>query len=183
MQIVPDISGWRAAAAGSPQTQDAGSPNGNGSSTASTATVTANDFLQLLVAEMKNQDPTTNTDPTQYIDQLVQVNSLEQLVQINQDLGGGSTPSGSASGASAAEMSSVATSRPSRAFPEGNLSEGNAGGPAGAARRVAESLAPQRSSATAADRREGSGNPFDAISAAMRGHAAASSATTISPAR
>ena len=40
------------------------------------ATITANDFLTLLVTEMKNQDPTANTDPNEYINQLVQVNSL-----------------------------------------------------------------------------------------------------------
>src|SRR6202000_2096705 len=68
-----------------------GSSNGasNGSSAAdSDASITANDFLTLLVAEMKNQDPTADTDPNAYIDQLVQVNSLQQLIQINQDLGG-----------------------------------------------------------------------------------------------
>ena len=35
---------------------------------------------------MKNQDPTANTDPNEYINQLVQVNSLEQLISINQTL-------------------------------------------------------------------------------------------------
>lgn len=49
-------------------------------------TISANDFLTLLVTEMKNQDPTAQTDPNEYINQLVQVNSLEQLIQINQDL-------------------------------------------------------------------------------------------------
>ena len=52
-------------------------------------TITANDFLQLLVAEMKNQDPTADQDPNAYIDQLVQVNSLQQLIAINQDLTSG----------------------------------------------------------------------------------------------
>jgi flagellar basal-body rod modification protein FlgD len=56
------------------------------SSSAGSTTITANDFLQLLVAEMKNQDPTANQDPNAYIDQLVQVNSLQQLISINQDL-------------------------------------------------------------------------------------------------
>ncbi|MGC2618113.1 MAG: flagellar hook capping FlgD N-terminal domain-containing protein [Acidobacteriaceae bacterium] len=63
------------------------------------ATITANDFLQLLVSEMKNQDPTADTDPNEYVNQLVQVNSLEQLVSINQDLGGsGSTSESGATG-------------------------------------------------------------------------------------
>src|SRR5579871_2815223 len=57
-----------------------GSTGGDGS------TISANDFLTLLVTEMKNQDPTAQTDPNEYINQLVQVNSLEQLIQINQNL-------------------------------------------------------------------------------------------------
>jgi flagellar basal-body rod modification protein FlgD len=35
---------------------------------------------------MQNQDPTAQTDPNEYINQLVQVNSLEQLIDINQNL-------------------------------------------------------------------------------------------------
>ena len=46
-------------------------------------TITASDFMTLLVAEMKNQDPTQPSDPTQYVQQLVGVNSLEQLIGIN----------------------------------------------------------------------------------------------------
>lgn len=56
------------------------------SSDANSPTIAANDFLTLLVTEMKNQDPTAQTDPNEYINQLVQVNSLEQLIQINQTL-------------------------------------------------------------------------------------------------
>jgi flagellar basal-body rod modification protein FlgD len=66
-------------------------------STAASSTISANDFLTLLVTEMKNQDPTANTDPNEYINQLVQVNSLEQLISINQTLTADSTtPSGDA---------------------------------------------------------------------------------------
>lgn len=50
------------------------------------ATISANDFLTLLVTEMKNQDPTAQTDPNQYVNQLVQVNSLEQLIEIKENL-------------------------------------------------------------------------------------------------
>src|ERR1700751_2702160 len=53
------------------------------SSDQNSATITANDFLTLLVTELKNQDPTANTDPNAYVNQLVQVNSLQQLIQIN----------------------------------------------------------------------------------------------------
>jgi flagellar basal-body rod modification protein FlgD len=57
-----------------------------GSTSNGGATISANDFLTLLVTEMQNQDPTADTDPNEYIDQLVDVNSLEQLIQINQTL-------------------------------------------------------------------------------------------------
>lgn len=62
------------------------------------ATITANDFLTLLVTELKNQDPTANTDPNAYVNQLVQVNSLQQLIQINQNTG--TTTSTTATGSS-----------------------------------------------------------------------------------
>ncbi len=54
--------------------------------------ISANDFLTLLVTEMQNQDPTADTDPNEYINQLVQVNSLEQLIDINQTLTTAFTP-------------------------------------------------------------------------------------------
>ena len=62
--------------------------------------ITANDFLTLLVTELKNQDPTANTDPNAYVDQLVQVNSLQQLIQIDQNTTGttsSTTPTNSGS--------------------------------------------------------------------------------------
>jgi flagellar basal-body rod modification protein FlgD len=62
--------------------------NGDGTtnSTTDNSTITSNDFLTLLVNELKNQDPTQPTDPNAYISQLVGVNSLQQLIQINQGL-------------------------------------------------------------------------------------------------
>jgi flagellar basal-body rod modification protein FlgD len=64
------------------------SSSGNSSSSASgSSDITANDFLTLLVSELKNQDPTQPTDPNQYITQLAQVNSLQQLISINQGIG------------------------------------------------------------------------------------------------
>jgi len=56
-------------------------------------TITANDFLTLLVTEMKNQDPTATTDPNEYVNQLVQVNSLQQLISINETLKDARDPS------------------------------------------------------------------------------------------
>jgi len=68
-------------------TASTGSSTSSSSSTAdSSSTITANDFLTLLVAEMKNQDPTQPTDPNAYISQMVDVNSLQQLIGINQGI-------------------------------------------------------------------------------------------------
>ena len=69
-----------------PMTGSASTTSSSKSSSSSSATITANDFLTLLVTEMKNQDPTSQSDPNEYINQLVQVNSLEQLIDVNQNL-------------------------------------------------------------------------------------------------
>ena len=123
---------------------------GSGSGADST-TITANDFLQLLVAEMKNQDPTADQDPNAYIDQLVQVNSLQQLIAINQDLsglnggssGGGGSGSqvrghrggelGSAVGTPAASVATALVPPPPQ--PERAPAHPVPGGPPGAVRR------------------------------------------------
>ena len=64
----------------------ANATGGSGGTDTQAASITANDFLTLLVNELKNQDPTAQTDPNEYVNQLVQVNSLQQLIQINQNL-------------------------------------------------------------------------------------------------
>ena len=43
-------------------------------------------FLKLLVAQMKNQDPTNPMDSTQYMAQLASFSQVEQSVQMNQKL-------------------------------------------------------------------------------------------------
>lgn len=43
-------------------------------------------FLQLLVAQMENQDPLEPTSDTEYIAQLAQFSSLEQMQNLNQSL-------------------------------------------------------------------------------------------------
>jgi flagellar basal-body rod modification protein FlgD len=78
----------------------------------SSTTISANDFLTLLVTEMQNQDPTADTDPNEYIDQLVNVNSLEQLIDINQTL---STDAGSTSGNGASTQAVGAASNSTNA--------------------------------------------------------------------
>jgi flagellar basal-body rod modification protein FlgD len=41
-------------------------------------------FMTLLITQLKNQDPTQPMDPSTFVSQLVEVNSLDQVTQINQ---------------------------------------------------------------------------------------------------
>jgi len=42
-------------------------------------------FLQLLVAQLQNQDPLNPTDSTQFVSQLAQFSELEQVMAIRTD--------------------------------------------------------------------------------------------------
>lgn len=82
--------------------KDASGTSGDSSTATGTGSseITSNDFLTLLVSELKNQDPTQPTDPNAYIQQLVGVNSLQQLIQINQEVGAIAPSTASTSGQS-----------------------------------------------------------------------------------
>jgi flagellar basal-body rod modification protein FlgD len=43
-------------------------------------------FLQLLVAQLQNQDPLNPTDSTQFVSQLAQFSELEQVIGIRGDI-------------------------------------------------------------------------------------------------
>lgn len=45
-----------------------------------------NTFLQLLIAQAKNQDPTNPTDPSQYVQQFATLSQVEQAVRTNTKL-------------------------------------------------------------------------------------------------
>jgi flagellar basal-body rod modification protein FlgD len=45
-----------------------------------------NSFITLLTAQLQAQDPLNPLDPSQMVDQLTQINSLQQLIQIQTDL-------------------------------------------------------------------------------------------------
>jgi len=71
-----------------PQAAASGS-SGSSSNSNDPSTGLANEqtFLRLLMAQVQNQDPMDpSTDPTQYVTQLAQFSSLEQLTQIHTDL-------------------------------------------------------------------------------------------------
>lgn len=63
-------------------------------------------FLQLLVAQLQNQDPTSPLDPSQFVGQLAQFSELSEVTQIDQIMqqyagagsGSGTTGSGSTGG-------------------------------------------------------------------------------------
>jgi len=84
---LPTPQAHAAAAASS----SSGSSPSSGSSTAgdlaaSDALANEQTFLQLLVAQLQNQDPTDPMDGTQFVTQLAQFSSLEQELAMRQDL-------------------------------------------------------------------------------------------------
>ena len=48
-------------------------------------------FLNLLSTELQNQDPTDPVDSTQMVGQMISLNQLDQLISINQAVGGSTT--------------------------------------------------------------------------------------------
>ena len=62
------------------------SSNSTGSSAATTASQTQYMFLQLLVAQLQNQDPTNPTDSTTFVTQLAQMQQLQQSVTSGEDI-------------------------------------------------------------------------------------------------
>lgn len=59
----------------------------SGTTQASNSASDANDmFMKLLMAQLKSQSPLDPVDPNQFVGQLVQFNSLDQLIQIRETL-------------------------------------------------------------------------------------------------
>lgn len=56
------------------------------SASATSAMGDYNTFLQLLIAQAKNQDPTNPTDPAQYVQQFAALSQVEQSVTTNAKL-------------------------------------------------------------------------------------------------
>jgi flagellar basal-body rod modification protein FlgD len=56
------------------------------STTSAKKTLDYNSFLQLLVSQLKHQDPTNPADPTTFVSQLASFSSVEQLVNANSKL-------------------------------------------------------------------------------------------------
>jgi flagellar hook assembly protein FlgD len=74
-------------------TSSSGASNNNATNSPSN-TLNGNSFITLLTAQLQAQDPTNPMDPNQMVDELVSINSLQQLIEIQQDLSGGATAAG-----------------------------------------------------------------------------------------
>jgi flagellar basal-body rod modification protein FlgD len=56
------------------------------SNLASTLNLSFSDYLQILTAQLQNQDPTNATDPNQFTQELIQMGGVQQQITTNQDL-------------------------------------------------------------------------------------------------
>jgi flagellar basal-body rod modification protein FlgD len=104
-----------------------------GTSTAPTsqAQQSQSQFLQLLVAQLKQQDPLNPLDGTQFVTQLAQFSSLEQLISIRTDLDGMAKTTGATTqSAAATPTTSTTTPQPSSAStPSTTPADNNAANP------------------------------------------------------
>jgi flagellar basal-body rod modification protein FlgD len=70
-------------AGGTSGTQNSAASN---SSASDGSTLDYDDFLQLMVAQLQNQDPLNPTDSTEYMSQIAQFSSVEQGINTNSKL-------------------------------------------------------------------------------------------------
>ena len=106
--VLPLATSSAPASTFSSSTAAAAATSGTSSSSASNPLQSTDSmFIQLLTAQLQNQSPIDPVDPSQFTDQLVEFNMLDQLSQINQTL------QTAFPGASASTGSSDAASNPS----------------------------------------------------------------------
>ena len=74
---------------GADTTTNSSASQATASSSSTSALANESTFLQLLVAQIKNQDPTAPMDSTTFLSQLAQFSQLEQTVGIRQDIENG----------------------------------------------------------------------------------------------
>src|SRR5450631_397439 len=117
-----------------PVTSSSSSSSSSSGNANSLSGVSANEgtFLTLLVAQLKNQDPLSPTDSTQFVGELAQFSSLEQLMTINQNVGAMTNVVAPSSGASTTGSSSSAAPG-TGAAPSGTSSSANSSAATGTA--------------------------------------------------
>lgn len=101
------------------------SPTSSSSSTSSSSNsqLTQANFLQLIATELQAQDPTNPLDPSQFMGQLVQFSTLDQVTGIYNILSQGAA----ASSATSASSSSAASSASSSTSPSTSTSSATQG--------------------------------------------------------
>jgi len=69
-----------------PQTSPSTGSSSSSSTNSSSNQLNGNSFITLLTAQLQAQDPLNPMDPDQMVNELVSMNSLQQLIGIKQDL-------------------------------------------------------------------------------------------------
>src|SRR5450432_1804283 len=98
----PTGTGTGTGAAGS--TGSTGGTGGTASTPASGVTLGGTDFLKLMLAQLKNQDPTSPVDSNTFLTQLAQLSEVQGITQLNTSFG---TLSSSVSANQALQASSL----------------------------------------------------------------------------
>ena len=88
-------SAFSAQSAGS-DARAASSASQSSAASVTSPSVNQNQFLTLLVAQLKNQDPMNPTDSSQFMGELAQFSTLQEVIGMHQDLNTLVTASGSA---------------------------------------------------------------------------------------
>jgi flagellar basal-body rod modification protein FlgD len=91
-------------AAGTGSTTGTGSNSGTGAAATSATTLGGTDFLTLMLAQLKNQDPTSPVDSNTFLTQLAQLSEVQGITQLNTSF---STLSNSMSASQALQASSL----------------------------------------------------------------------------
>jgi flagellar basal-body rod modification protein FlgD len=92
-----------------PQTTstDATAQNAASSDASTSSLANQNTFLQLLVAQLQNQDPLSPEDGTQFVSQLAQLSELQQVIGIGQSVSTIATDIGSVAGSNSSPASAA----------------------------------------------------------------------------
>ena len=69
-----------------PTATDGSAANGGSGQSSAATGVSQNEFLTLLVAQLKNQDPMAPTNSDQFMGELAQFSQLQETVGVHQDL-------------------------------------------------------------------------------------------------
>jgi flagellar basal-body rod modification protein FlgD len=99
-----------------PTAATASTSSSSSTSSAPSNTLGPNAFITLLTAQLQAQDPLNPMDPNQMVGELTSMNTLQQIIQIRQDLDALAstiqpTPSGGASGSGGSAPASAAISQ------------------------------------------------------------------------